>query len=208
VEIIDVMPSEDVAQADWIGPRLHPFRNYDAGSVIPTGFEAYARLDHERTGVLPAEVAEALVRVLCRHTSTSDELWMALWEGYGYVHGPGPSFVAFTAVGPEPRPEDPPLQRFAMRYPPFRRRGGPRIQLPGRDYVLYRGAPERAAGWMDGPNLWWPDDHAWCVASEIDLTWTYVGGTTALVDELISDAEMAAKPASIRDSNLASEQGR
>jgi len=37
------------------------------------------------------------------------------------------------------------------------------------------------------PNLWWPTDRAWCVATEIDLTWTYVGGASAMIECLFTD---------------------
>ena len=42
-------------------------------------------------------------------------------------------------------------------------------------------------GWEDGPNLWWPDDRAWCVASEIDFPYTYVGGSNQLIEEILAD---------------------
>jgi hypothetical protein len=58
------------------------------------------------------------------------------------------------------------------------------VHLPQRDYLLFEGPLEAATelGWnMQGggfvpqsPNLFWPDDHAWCVASEIDLFCTPV----------------------------------
>ena len=35
-----------------------------------------------------------------------------------------------------------------------------------------------AAG-LPEPNLWWPADRAWRVASDIDLPSTYLGGTRA-----------------------------
>ncbi len=35
------------------------------------------------------------------------------------------------------------------------------------------------------PNLWWPEDRAWFVATEIDLAWTYVGGREALIEQLV-----------------------
>src|SRR6266550_8097909 len=38
-------PSEDIAVADWIRDVLHPFAR-DVGSVIPAGFDAYARIFH------------------------------------------------------------------------------------------------------------------------------------------------------------------
>jgi len=34
------------------------------------------------------------------------------------------------------------------------------------------------------PDLWWPEDRAWFVATDTDLSWLYVGGTTDLTNEL------------------------
>jgi hypothetical protein len=39
-------------------------------------------------------------------------------------------------------------------------------------------------------NLWWPDDHAWCVATEIDLDSTYVGASEACIEELLANSEL------------------
>jgi len=67
----------------------------------------------------------------------------------------------------------------------------PRVYLPGRDYLLFEGLLEGATdfGWYltrdhfvpQSPNLFWPEDHAWCIASEIDLYCTLVGGPHALL---------------------------
>ncbi len=35
------------------------------------------------------------------------------------------------------------------------------------------------------PNLFWPADHAWCVASEIDFDSTVVGGSEMLIEALL-----------------------
>jgi hypothetical protein len=49
------------------------------------------------------------------------------------------------------------------------------------------------------PNLWWPDDRAWCVATEIDLAWTYVGGPAALISDVLANPRLEAQPASPDD---------
>jgi hypothetical protein len=49
------------------------------------------------------------------------------------------------------------------------------------------------------PNLWWPADHSWCVATEIDFAWTYVGGTEALIADVVADADLEALTAAITD---------
>lgn len=68
-------------------------------------------------------------------------------------------------------------------------------RLPHRKYLLYR-APLDAVGadlnppFDQSPNLWWPDDLSWVVATEVDLAWTYVGGTRRLVDRLLADVRL------------------
>jgi hypothetical protein len=42
------------------------------------------------------------------------------------------------------------------------------------------------------PNLWWPDDRAWCVATEIDLMSTYVGGSHRCVRAVLDRPELEA----------------
>lgn len=118
------------------------------------------------TGTLTDPDAERLVKLLRPWTRTPQKCWFALWEGYGWL-----------------APMD---------------RRGPRVHLPNRDYLLY-GGPIEAAGstalfgeWDQSPNLWWPADGSWCVASEIDLPWTYVGGTVDMVERLVIDNRIEA----------------
>jgi len=164
----------------WIGPRLLPFGNGTVGSVIPGGFAAYARSDTRK----------GLAEVLARHTSTPDRCWFGLWEGYGYLHAGGFAWLTEDAKPPR-RP-----RRFRIRLP---ERKGPktiRLRLPNRDYMLFIGSVAEGDGWDDGPNLWWPEDRRWCVASEIDLDYTLIGGAQDLCDELV---RAGAQPATVDD---------
>ena len=208
-----VVLTRDTSAARWIQERLAPWdRNgVSVGAVVPKGFDAYARIFHpvgrNRQGVterirwatvaswngrtvhpemqfdrianpqgqndspdwdyppqegnLPREDAERLASLLRPHTTTQDGFWFCVWEGYGYFD--------------------------AKRY-----RDLPRVTVPQRSYVLYRGPLDAVTsfhwGWIwQSPNLWWPDDHAWCVATEIDLPETYVGGSQACIDAILSD---------------------
>jgi hypothetical protein len=107
---------------------------------------------------LPAVIAPGLTGVLRTHTAAPGACWFAIWEGWGGLE------PALTA--------------------------GPTFELPGRRYHLVEGpidlATELAASRWDAPSLWWPSDRAWCVATEIDLNTTYVGGSRACVDQLLS----------------------
>lgn len=102
---------------------------------------------------------------------------------------PPPSTLA-GATDPESLP---PVQRAAVP-------SAPRVNLPYRDYLLFEGPLEAATelGWImpgggfvpQSPNLFWPHDHAWCVASEIDLFCTLVAGPNALAERLIADPRL------------------
>lgn len=244
-------PSVAVENADWIGPRLHPFNAYDVGMVIPTGFDAYARILHRaqgdgstwdvrwseiarwshktihpgvqfvpitepavgfgtrskpwryppRDGTPDAPQVSALVGLLSKHTATPDACWFGLWEGYGYfapggmlsvtaVFVKGPRLLSWLRLRAARR-------RLRRRKP--RRVSPARVDLPGRRYLLFKGSVDDAIGWEDGPNLWWPDDRAWCVASEIDFGYTYVGGSHELIRELLAHTELEAVPADLDD---------
>jgi hypothetical protein len=206
MQVIGVVPSDDIEAAAWIGPRLRPFTSYQAGSVIPGGFDAYARIDHERTGALPPEAARRLITILLKHTPAPEVLWLAMWNGYGQMHGP-PAMATLTAVRIDADPAEaappPPPWPDGWMHPPLRQRNAPLLRLPAREYLLYQGRPDQVAGWMDGPNLWWPADRAWCVASEIDLPWTYVGGSKTVIAEVLGDPELRAQPLSLDESTLA-----
>ena len=206
----------DVSSAAWIGPRLHPF-GQDIGSVIPGGFGAYARLFHPvgvdesrrerwsevaartgrivhpemqfhmiaaprgqtpsvdynrrnqpRMGTLHLGHRRILVDHLRKATTTPDRCWFAMWEGLGGLNDGG------------------------VRE---------RVQLPSRNYLLYSGTIDRALETpMDpfpfdqSPNLWWPEDRAWFVATEIDFDSTFVGGDKGLIAELVTDERLEALP--------------
>lgn len=113
-------------------------------------------------GTLPAETAARLAAVLARHTTTPSDCWFAVWDGW-----------AGLAFGHE-------------RVPTF--------ELPGRRYVLLHGPvsavalsiAEGVATEHRSPNLWWPSDKSWCVATEVDLNSTYLGASEAAVTEVLA----------------------
>jgi hypothetical protein len=85
----------------------------------------------------------------------------------------------------------------------------PRVHLPGRDYVVLAGPLRNALRigsfaadlfWPQSPNLFWPAERAWCVASEIDFDSTLVGGSLQLVDALLHTPELDAWPVTADDS--------
>jgi hypothetical protein len=142
-------------------------------------------------GNLPAELLEVLCATLAQHTGTPTSCWLCLWDGYGWLHG-SPSVAIMGHRGSIPVPPAFPAQVL----------DGPRVRLPGRDYLLFTGPLSAVPrlGWTNpygfffpqSPNLLWPQDHTWCVASEIDLFCTLVAGSTDLAEALVGDPRLEA----------------
>jgi hypothetical protein len=116
-------------------------------------------------GTLPLEVADSLVAVLGTHTA-ANRCWFAIWNGFGSTR------------------DD--IRRAAT------------FLVPGREYFLLSGPTTAVTetaltdGGYQSPNIWWPDDHAWCVATEIDLNTTYIGCSEACRDDLLRNGDLEA----------------
>jgi hypothetical protein len=210
----------DVSPADWVVTGIRDFE-YDVGSLVPQSFPAYARVFHpaylgeqevrwaavaranrrqphhsmqwasitgswrymhggaqpgvwdcEPTeGSLPARQAQRLAQLLATHTTSQDRCWFAVWDGFGAL--------------------------------PIPREGIPRVEMPQRPMLLLTGPLSAAATplaqppFSQGASLWWPADRAWCVATDVDLMSTYVGGSRECIDELVADNELEAMPVSV-----------
>lgn len=175
--------------AAWSGLPLGPSSPFsaialpaeDPGTPLPCSW------DGPGTGSLDPADAAALCRVLREHTTSAGDCWFCLWAGYDWQG------VPLTRAGTPPAP--PTAQPI-----PAEVLGGPHLQLPFREYLCYRGPIEHVRTWVGAPgrrdqtaNLWWPADHAWCVATDIDFPWTYVGGSAALVDRLVGEPALEAQ---------------
>jgi hypothetical protein len=220
----DYQSAPDAAAASWVIEGLRGFAE-SVLSVVPAGFEAYARIFHPagngdpeapvrwrdiaqangRTahrmmqwpsitgsfrfyhgddqpglwdrepeeGALPKLLVPVLTSVLAGHTATPGRCWFAVWDGWGAL---------------EPGVRD-----------------APAFEIPRRRLYLLTGpitALSRSLEtwlWWQTPNVWWPDDRAWCVATEIDFETTYVGGTRACIAELTGHPDLEAVAADPAD---------
>jgi hypothetical protein len=171
--------------AAWSGRALDRDSQFHAIAVSRDGSEQPPPWHGAKPlpGSLEPDDAGALIDVLARHTSTPSRCWFCIWDGYGWDDMPG---------RPHPIPAEV--------------RAGPRVRLPWRDYFLYSGPIDAALAFVDSegqtPNLFWPDDRAWCVASEIDLSSTYVGGSRQLATELVEERRIEALAAEPADSSF------
>lgn len=145
--------------------------------------------DPPAQGTLSRHDAAALIELLAPHTG-SQQCWFCVWEGYGWHRESTHAFSSYLSESPEP-PQDFPDSR---------------VRLPARDYLLYTGPLPDALAFLDGreqtPNLFWPQDRSWCVATEIDVYSTFLAGSGALIEDAFADPALEALPAETRDSVL------
>lgn len=184
--------------AAWSGAELTPqaqFHDIALPEHAPPGPAPWEG-DGPQEGTLSAADGAVLAELLRAYTDTPEECWFCLWDGFGWDTAVRFGFeaddtgavaegsVTRGAVGEgDPVPE-------AVR-------AGPRVELPYREYLLHTGAVEQALAFVpeqgQTANLWWPRDRAWCVGSEIDLPFTYVGGSRELIDRLTADPRLEAQ---------------
>ncbi|MBA2370522.1 MAG: hypothetical protein H0V71_02630 [Chloroflexi bacterium] len=157
------------------GRAMHPLVQFEriAGAGLRRDAPLWDRAP--LSGHLPAAVVDHLVPVLREGTSRAETCWFAVWYGYGGM----PETEGFH--------------------------GAPTFARPGRGYYLLRGdigmSAAMARTWPHGhgPSLWWPDNRAWCVASEIDLDSTYIGGSADCIARLLAHPGLGAFPAALED---------
>jgi hypothetical protein len=180
------------------GRVMHPHAEFEH-LARPSDPGDHLETDEPTRGELLPDLVGALSVVLAPHTRTPERCWFCIWEG-GWVHGPGGINVAIGASARERAEAQRQWESAWGRSFPAEALSQPRVRLPGRNYVLLEGpldsVPEigELLTWEGrlhfephSPNLWWPDDRTWCVATDIDLDSTYVGGSAALVRDVLRD---------------------
>jgi hypothetical protein len=124
-------------------------------------------------GTMPWRQLNALVDTLSLYTLTPERCWFGIWEGFGDLPYLGSLRPA-------------------------------RLKLPHRDMILlsgqlaalpevsfseawYRAAPALRSFYHRSPSLWWPEDHWWCVGTDVDLNSSFIGASTECVEALSDD---------------------
>lgn len=123
-------------------------------------------------GNLDPATARALVDVLHDATTTPDDVFVAIWIGWGDT--PRERFPGAAVLPTEAR------EHFLLRGP-----------LDGvLDPVSISPRDDRPAS-----GIWWPADRAWLVATEIDFAWTFVAGSPDLAQRLHDHPDLETLPA-------------
>lgn len=189
--------------AAMTGQRLHPETQY--GNLIGWVWDP----EHQRPpdpwgepeqGRLRPEECAAVAEVLSAYTTTPDDCWFCLWEGYGWSElerlRARSGFVAADVVAadlvaahgeldPEADHGTATQAVFPVAVPV-----APQVHLENRACILFHGPVTAATAFRSepmyqSPTLWWPADRAWCVASELDIYSTYVAAEPAALRALI-----------------------
>ncbi|MFT3716042.1 MAG: hypothetical protein QM774_08885 [Gordonia sp. (in: high G+C Gram-positive bacteria)] len=202
-EVMDIASRTTTEPATWaqaadaFGTVMHPEAQWGdlvkwsgrAGDFVsPMEAPDDRTFEAPHVGHPPAAPVTSLAAVLESFTTTAEDVFVGVWEGRGGVQGGDDREGALSREVTD----------------------GPRLQLPGRGHIVFRGALSefRADDWMDhmpwndhplgllqeAPTLIWPADHAWAVVSEIDFDSTIVGGTQKLVDAVCSTDGLEALP--------------
>ncbi|MDR7253631.1 hypothetical protein J2X46_002621 [Nocardioides sp. BE266] len=154
-----------------------------------------------RVGVLERPQFEALVDVLARHTTSPGRSIVGFWVGYGVwpvawhtlPTAPGPGRESYLFERPVSEVvtlcAEAPAVAYALGTPTGTSMviGGP---PPTADEEFEIWAPHQ---WQS-PSAWWPADRAWATSNDTDLDSTLVGGTRALVDDLLADERLEVLP--------------
>ena len=159
--------------ASWTGRAVHPLMQFERIA----GLSEYPHDMYKdppwgslpQHGSIPERECRTLVEVLRGFTSTPDSCYFCLWEGFGNI--------------------DTRLYKASSR-----------VRAPGRDYLHFPGPIDAIRAfitrdgpfWGHSPSIWWPEDRAWCVATDIDLFDTYVGGSEECIEAVLSNPDLEA----------------
>jgi hypothetical protein len=157
-------------------------------------------------GSLSADIWTHLGPLLRANTAPPTECFFAFWEGWEVVQSIA---VPSSDVGKKGSSE-----KFVREPPPrptWRESVTTFLSLPhDRRYGVLRGQVECGSPDRDdqsgiaptgrSPNLMWPADRGWFLATEVDFDSTLIGGSAGLAEAILSDSALEAWPVSPRDS--------
>lgn len=201
----DPRPLADGTLGDWVNARLldHSVAGTRVGSVVPTGFAAVVRVLHPAGGRTWAAVAAANGREV--HPLVQ---WAGVQPGFDGNRGSsdvdpeeGTLPAATLAAVLEHCPAD-----GDVTYAVWHGWGGWTDDCPdsalmpgwgGRPYRLFTGPKGPVTRWPglrhdQAPNLAWPPDRSWCLATEIDFDSTLVACSHEVAAAILADGRLEA----------------
>lgn len=125
------------------------------GKIKPEASSGRSQPGDPTRGNLNSWALKALCTILTRHTRTPQTCYLAVWEGWGWLHddgSPASTITAYYAPGgvmPDVRPPQPAPAEWRLDT------RGPTFSLPGRRYHLFADHLHSAARIGDWVNEDW-----------------------------------------------------
>lgn len=174
----------DASAADWLVEQRLPW--YRLAGRGPVGYPRYARVrfipdpsfpgqktsdvDFDQNALSEKDQIAVALEVLSRYTTTPDECYFCLWEGWGT-----------TTINSAPN--------FAI---PNRVYWLFRGTLA--DYAHWNS--DDPARWPYGdspdPAFIWPADRAWCITNDVDPHFATIGASADAIDRIVADQRIDA----------------
>jgi hypothetical protein len=178
---------------------------WTVGALVPNMYERFVRVRAPDPSVEEWWSAyrglyEVVASIGVRHTSGPDRAWLAVWEGHGFANAT--THIAWQGPIDDDTRHALDQERARLRDADRRRNAAirtalsdvPTFELPNRAYYLLTGDvmastqlrnPGSPSAWLN-PDLFWPDDRRWFVATDVDFWSLYIGGDNDFVSELVS----------------------
>ncbi len=214
------VPSRWAEVAASVGTVLHPLGQFSA--VARRGSSAHrigaAGWDGQDPfqGSLQIHELQTLCGILGEMTAAGERCWATVWEGWGNfptdwqkrfprVVQPYRAYYLFQrrldeivdlAIDIADYRPDLPSPWFA--YFTAIDAGGD-TDVPRDEPPTLTGPTPEVVVRVQSPSQWWPASRGWCVATEIDFDSTLVGGSNALVKQILDDGRLEAFPVSPTD---------
>ena len=211
-----VRPADTMDGVTWIERACRGQRG-TVGALVPNHYQSVLRVHApapcpgDDWWSLYRELFHAVASVGERHTSSPSRAWFAIWEGHGFVN-------ATTHIAPGgPLHDEAQLalehERERLRVEDQRRNAAiraaldqiPRFDRPDRRYYLLEGPvsaatqlhyPDSVDEWRN-PDLFWPDDRHWFVATDVDFWSLYIGGSDDFIADLVRGVPTRAEPVAL-----------
>jgi hypothetical protein len=189
--------------ADELGRAVHPLAQWDA--IV--GANRYRNEspdwpgDEPETGSLEKRLLGPLLETLREQTNTPTTAFFGIWRGmsWGTIVAVRASQAAVRASQAGDLPPARPWRStddlsFAF---PEDQVAQPSLELPAREYAVLNGNVDAGilvGDWLSpsSPNLIWPEDRAWFIATEVDFDSTLVGGSPGLAHRILQDRRFEA----------------
>jgi hypothetical protein len=199
----EVRSADTVASAAWIAGACRGAWG-TVGALVPNQYDVVVRVHAPapNPGDWWSEYRDLyaiLGSIGERHTSSPDRGHFAVWEGHGF--DTAATHVAWRGPLDDGTRRALEQERARLHDDDARRNGAiraalaqvPRFDMLHRTYYLLDGPlaavarlrdPGSPSEWRN-PDLFWPDDRRWFVATDVDFWSLYVGGDSDFITELV-----------------------